>query len=147
MLEWSPLAEPPTLARAESIVRADLWGPVETDAASHWLCGAEKGTHNTSELIGIGQALMWLRDVTAKAELSAPSIVETKAVMLYDSAYAANMATCMWKAASNMALVAWVRKLLAEVEETGRTVHWVHVKGHSADGGNDKADERVQWGK
>ena len=23
----------------------------------------------------------------------------------------------------------------------------MHVKGHSADGGNDKADERVQWGK
>ena len=44
-------------------------------------------------------------------------------------------------------LVAWVRKLLAEVEESGRTVHWVHVKGHSPDGGNDKADERVQWGK
>ena len=34
-----------------------------------------------------------------------------------------------------------------EVEATGRVVHWVHVKGHSADGGNDAADERVQWGK
>ena len=90
---------------------------------------------------------MWLRYVAANAELSAPSIVETTAVMLYDSAYAANMATGRWKAASNVALVEWVRKLLAEVEESGRTVHWVHVKGHSADGGNDKADERVQWGK
>jgi len=147
VLEWSPLAEPPTLTRAESIVRADLWGPVETGAESDWFCGAEKGTNNTGELIGIGQALMWLRDVAAKAELSAPSIVETAAVMLYDSAYAANMATGRWKASSNVALVAWVRKLLAEVEESGRTVHWVHVKGHSADGGNDKADERVQWGK
>ena len=62
-------------------------------------------------------------------------------------AYAANMATGRWKAASNVALVAWVQKLLAEVEESGRAVHWVHVKGHSADGGNDKADEQVQWGK
>ena len=26
-------------------------------------------------------------------------------------------------------------------------VHFVHVKGHSEDKGNDKADERVQWGK
>jgi hypothetical protein len=26
-------------------------------------------------------------------------------------------------------------------------VHWVHVEGHSADGGNDRADELVQWGK
>eukprot|EP01051_Picozoa_sp_SAG22_P009485 SAG22_NODE_795_length_7149_cov_16.608227_2_plen_140_part_00 len=57
------------------------------------------------------------------------------------------MATGRWKARPNVALVEWVRKLLAEVEESGRTVHWVHVKGHSADGGNDKADERVQWGK
>ena len=40
-----------------------------------------------------------------------------------------------------------MRRLLAEVEATGRIVHWVHVKGHSADGGNDAADERVQWGK
>eukprot|EP01052_Picozoa_sp_SAG31_P013453 SAG31_NODE_809_length_11922_cov_15.915504_1_plen_25_part_10 len=23
----------------------------------------------------------------------------------------------------------------------------MHVKGHSADGGNDRADELVQWGK
>jgi hypothetical protein len=29
----------------------------------------------------------------------------------------------------------------------GRTMHWVHVKGHSTDGGNDRADELVQWGK
>ena len=40
----------------------------------------------------------------------------------------------------------WARGLLAEVEKS-RTVHWVHVKGHSGDGGNDRADELVQWGK
>jgi ribonuclease HI len=90
---------------------------------------------------------MWLRDVAAKATLLAPSIVKTAVVMLYDSAYAANMATSWWKATSNVALVEWVRKLLAEVEESGRMVHWVHVKGHSADGGNDTAGERVQWDK
>eukprot|EP01052_Picozoa_sp_SAG31_P029319 SAG31_NODE_2905_length_4925_cov_85.303357_3_plen_169_part_00 len=27
------------------------------------------------------------------------------------------------------------------------TVHSVHVKGHSADGGNDRVDEEVHWGK
>ena len=26
-------------------------------------------------------------------------------------------------------------------------MHWVHIKGHSSDGGNDRADELVQWGK
>eukprot|EP01048_Picozoa_sp_COSAG05_P030360 COSAG05_NODE_10498_length_562_cov_1.105832_1_plen_90_part_01 len=32
-----------------------------------------------------------------------------------------------------------------EVEQK-RKVHWVHVRGHSGDGGNDRADELVQWG-
>lgn len=41
-----------------------------------------------------------------------------------------------------------VRKLLKEIEATGRElnlVHWVHdvVKGHSSDRGNQKADDRV----
>jgi hypothetical protein len=44
-------------------------------------------------------------------------------------------------------LVEWARKLPVDVEATGRTVHSVHVKGHSADGGNDRANELVQWGK
>jgi hypothetical protein len=44
-------------------------------------------------------------------------------------------------------MVEWARKLLADVEATGRTVHWVRVKGHSADGSNDHSDELVQWGK
>ena len=33
------------------------------------------------------------------------------------------------------------------MEATSRKVHWVHIKGHSSDGGNDRADELVQWGK
>eukprot|EP01052_Picozoa_sp_SAG31_P006529 SAG31_NODE_301_length_18103_cov_13.772551_12_plen_188_part_00 len=60
--------------------------------------------------------------------------------------YAANLTTGRWKPNANHALVEWTRKLLAEVEAV-RTVHWVHVKGHSADGGNDRADALVQWGK
>ena len=40
----------------------------------------------------------------------------------------------------------WAKSLLAQVEKS-RTVHWVHVKGHSGDGGNDRTDELVQWGK
>ena len=34
-----------------------------------------------------------------------------------------------------------------DVEATSRTVNWVHAKGHSADGGHDRTDELVQWGK
>eukprot|EP01050_Picozoa_sp_SAG11_P004505 SAG11_NODE_290_length_11190_cov_12.004872_4_plen_133_part_00 len=67
--------------------------------------------------------------------------------MLFDSCYAANMVTGRWQPNANVALVEWARKLLADVEATGSTVHWVHIKGHSSDGGNDRADDLVQWGK
>jgi ribonuclease HI len=114
-------------------VEAELWGPVETNPGSPWFCGAERGTNNTGELIGIGQALLWLRDIDTT-------------VMLYDSGYAANMTDGRWQPNSNQLLVQWTRGLLAQVKER-REVHWVHVRGHSGDGGNDRADELVQWGK
>ena len=81
---------------------------VVTDVADEFFCGATKGTNNTGELCGIGQGLMWLRDVVANAELSAPTIVDAPAVMLYDFGYSANIATRRWKANANEALVAWV---------------------------------------
>ena len=67
--------------------------------------------------------------------------------MLFDSCYVANMASDSgrWVPNSNEALVRWVQQLLADVTNTGWTVHWVHVKGHSADGGNDHADALVQY--
>eukprot|EP01052_Picozoa_sp_SAG31_P035193 SAG31_NODE_4214_length_3460_cov_2.941386_4_plen_162_part_00 len=106
-----------------------------------------KGTNNIGELCGIGQGLMWLRDVATNEELSAPSIINAPAIILYDSRYVANIAIGWWKANANEAPVAWVRWLLAEVEATSRVVHCVRAKGHSAGGGNDAADERVQWDK
>ena len=81
---------------------------------------------------------MWLRDIDKSS---------TPAVMLLDSCYAANMVTGRWQPNANIALVEWARNLLKDVEATGRPVHWVHIKGHSSDGGNDRADELVQWGK
>eukprot|EP01052_Picozoa_sp_SAG31_P012570 SAG31_NODE_738_length_12447_cov_4.809848_2_plen_164_part_00 len=90
---------------------------------------------------------MWLRDVAAHATLSAPEIVTAPAIILFDSTYAANMVTGRWQPNANVALVEWARQLLAQVEAGGREVHFVHVKGHNDDGGNDRADELVQWGK
>ena len=43
--------------------------------------------------------------------------------MTGSNGYAANIATGRWKANANEALVAWVWRLLAEVEATGRVVH------------------------
>jgi ribonuclease HI len=116
-------------------VRAEMWGPVVIDNDRVWFCGATRGTNNTGEIFGIGQALMWLRDVDEATGIPA--------IMLFDSCYAANMVTGRWQPNANIALVEWARKLLADVEATGRMVHWVHVKGHLADDGNDRADTLV----
>eukprot|EP01050_Picozoa_sp_SAG11_P022306 SAG11_NODE_4185_length_2023_cov_3.201663_2_plen_168_part_00 len=51
-----------------------------------------------------------------------------------------------WQPNSNQLLVQWTWGLLAQVKER-REVICVHVRGHSGDGGNDRADELVQCGK
>ena len=86
---------------------------------------------------------MWPQDV----DVASGGSVDTTAVMLFDSCYAANVVTGRWEPRAKVALVMWVRKLLADVEAMGRTVHWVHAKGHSANGGNDRANALVQYGK
>jgi ribonuclease HI len=94
-------------------VRAEMWGPVVIDDDS--FCGATRDTNNTGETIGIGQAPMWVRDVDETTDIPA--------IMLFDSCYAANMVTGRWQSNPNVALVEWARKLLADVEATGLTVH------------------------
>eukprot|EP01050_Picozoa_sp_SAG11_P044106 SAG11_NODE_21255_length_428_cov_4.696049_2_plen_112_part_01 len=42
--------------------------------------------------------------------------------------------------------VAWGTELLAKVR-TRRTVAFVHAKGHSTDGGNERADELTWWAR
>jgi hypothetical protein len=81
-------------------------------------CGATWGTNNTGETIGIGHALlalMWLRDVDEATDI--PTI------MMFDNCYAANMVTGRWQPTANVALVEWARKMFADVEAMGRTVH------------------------
>eukprot|EP01050_Picozoa_sp_SAG11_P013676 SAG11_NODE_1615_length_4578_cov_6.001786_5_plen_80_part_00 len=72
----------------ETQTLAEMWGPVETERESEWFCGAERGTNNTGELIGIGQALQWLKDERAN---NTHVLAGTPAVLLFDSCYAANM--------------------------------------------------------
>ena len=96
-----------------------MWSPVDIDGESIRFRGATKGTNNTSEIIEIGQALMWLWDVDES--------IDTPAVMLFDSCYATTMVSEWWEPSENIALVMWARKLLADAEATGHTLHWAHV--------------------
>ena len=70
------------------------------------------------------------------------------AAICYDSEWAANMTQGKWtvKKRAVKEIVAWAQELLAEVRTT-RNVHFIHVRGHSSDDGNDRADALVQWGK
>jgi ribonuclease HI len=108
-----------------------------TDETSQWCTGSMRGTNQTGELNGIGQALMWLRDVDDGTDA---------AVVVYDSMYAANMTQEIFEAHCNKEAVEVNIKLLAEVKVVTE-VHFVYVKGHSGDEGNDAEDERVQGGK
>ena len=82
-------------------------------------------------------ALLWLWFVDETTE---------PAVLLVDSLYAGNAVQKLIKCTKNKALVAWGTELLAKVR-TRRTVAFVHVKGHSTDGGNERADELTWWAR
>jgi hypothetical protein len=51
------------VSTGEREVADEMWGNVELDATSPYFLGATVGSNNTGELIGIAQALIWLRDV------------------------------------------------------------------------------------
>ena len=65
---------------------------------------------------------------------------------MFDSMYAANVVEGDWKARTNIDAVGRLAALLEEVRRSN-DIHLIHVKGHSADGGNDRADELAWWGK
>ena len=116
---------------------ATLWGPVVTDHESRWFMGSPRGTNQTGELNGIGQGLMWLNNVP---------VDDGDAAIIFDSMYAANQTQGKWKPKANKEAIKLNEELLATTSSR-RTVHFVHVKGHSGNEGNDHADELVQWGK
>ena len=116
-------------------VAAELYGPVELAASASYFLGAETGSNNTGELSAIAEALMWLRDSAGPGT----------AVIRYDSEYAAKITQRIFAAHKNKALATTCQSLLDAVRRT-RTVSFEHVKGHSGDPGNDRADELAGLG-
>ena len=117
---------------------AELHGPVELNRSSPWFLGAEVASNNTGELSGIAHALIWLRDEGGHAP----------AAIIYDSDYAAKITQGIYTAHKNRPLAAACRRLCAaERQRRSGGITFVHVKGHSNDRWNDRADALVQLGK
>ena len=76
------------------------------------------------------QGLLWLEEHATEGE---------NVVICADSLYAGNELEGFWKASCNKDLIEMGRPVLRRVRTT-RTVTFVHVKGHSDGGGNDRAD-------
>ena len=93
-------------------------------------------SNNTAELRGIIVALRWaLRD-------------SRSTVLRYDSKYAAMMTLGEWRPKKNKALVAEARKAWREAHAAKGGRLWMkHVKGHSGDRWNDRADGLADEGR
>ena len=72
----------------------ELYGPIDTDPTSRWYLGAERGATYTGELIGIIQAILWL-----KADGG-----HEPATIAFDSEYAAKVAQGIYKPKKNLHL-------------------------------------------
>ena len=101
-------------------------------------CGCSNATNNTGELTGMLNALMWAKNQGGH---------ETFAIV-YDSKYAKNITTGVWKPGKNAEIGQRCYEAFTAKNSRRRGgVEMIHVKGHSGNAGNDRADDRVQWGK
>ena len=112
------------------------FGPVIVNPKQPGHLGAEISTNNTAEISAIIHALRHAQRTN-----------KTCIVIRYDSEYAANMTRGKWKPKKgrNEKLINAAKKTL-ELAEMTMAVRWKHVKGHSGDKWNDRADELADRG-
>jgi len=114
----------------------DFHGPVVFDKDDVLFLGSTCGTNNTGELSAIGMALRWLIEMDTS---------HTRCTVLYDSKYAANIAQGLYKAEKNQDLARTVQGFFKTVK-AARPIVFEHVKGHSGDKWNDRADANADQG-
>ena len=113
-------------------------GHVVTDTQDARYLGAERATNNTAELTAIACALRYV----CEDQSGRPVLIR------YDSVYAGNMATGIWRARKNLRLVQRVRALWARAHEHLNGRLWAkHVYGHTGHTWNERADELAERGK
>lgn len=119
-------------------VLEECFGPVCLKEGEAQYLGAEVTSNNTAELSALGWAMKWV--------LTQKKTVGKTVVFRYDSKYAANSITGVFNGKKNRKLVDTVRDLYKKVQAEGVETKMVHVKGHSNDRWNDRADHLAQRG-
>ena len=101
------------------------------------------GSNNTGELSAIGEALLWLKENNDPA-------VYPAAVIHYDSEYAAKSVTGEFNGPKNRPLYSKIRDILQRLTAVEAVspmrIDFEHVKGHSNDIWNDRADRLANKG-
>jgi ribonuclease HI len=122
------------------------------------------GSNNTAELCALGHAFQWITRLTDSTlmELSTSNDNNTQYELsncygidiFYDSEYAAKSTMGIFNGKKNVELIKYVRKLLQlaenklsnEMSSRKSKLNFVHVKGHSGNQWNDRADVLANMG-
>ena len=120
---------------------AALYGPVLTQVYDKLWLGATEHTNNTGELSAIGEACRYLMDLHERM----PPEWSRTVYLYYDSEYAYGVATRLTRAQANQVLAETVAGLVSAVRRLF-VLHFKHVKGHSANRGNEIADALARRG-
>ena len=116
----------------------ECFGPVSVREGESEYLGAEVTSNNTAELSALGWAMKWI--------LTKKGAIGKDVVFRYDSKYAANSITGVFNGAKNQKLIMTIRKLYEKLKAQGLKPNWAHVKGHSNDKWNDRADHLARRG-
>ena len=150
---WGFLAVPLTDASSGPIrVLTEMYGPVVLDKDSPFYLGATVGSNNTGELTAMVEAFHWLTALEKHFGNSATAERKAGRVIIRgDSTYAMKSISGEYNGAKNKELIATARDVLLRLEALRRlrgapAVQFQHVKGHSADVFNDRADVLANFG-
>jgi len=103
--------------------------------------GADVGSNNTGELSAITEALLWLKIFLAS------SPVHRSVDIRVDSEYAMKSVSGIYDGAKNRNLILYARTTLEDIKANYMTnITFTHVKAHSGDHWNNRADHLAKLG-
>ena len=128
------------------------YGPVQLDMSQNDFIGCIDKTNNTGELSAVPHAIYrvyrWRQH--NKRRLNLRHQDWTHVIMVYDSTCARVNSEAKETDPlphRNTTVVKMIRRLITEVSKYRIRIHWVKVRGHSNQDGNDKADKAATWGQ